>query len=138
MKDELLVDTNILVYAEDKRSEFHERSNRLLFHSDYELITTSKNISEFLSVVTTLKHNPLPINEALEEVEKIKQNFTIFYPTEYTFAVFQNLLIKYQPKGLIIHDYEIASIGIANGVTKIATVNTKDFFTIEEISLITL
>ena len=138
MKNSLLVDTNILVYAADKDSEFYRRARQLLFESDYSLITTSKNISEFLSVVTKGIKVPLSVPDALSTLEEILETFTILYPTNFTFITFQNLLRKYKPTGLRIHDYEIASIGISNGVTKVATVNTKDFIAIEEISLITL
>jgi predicted nucleic acid-binding protein len=46
-------------------------------------------------------------------------------------------IIKYKPKGLLIHDFEIAAIGIANGINRIATFNTEDFKSISEIEAIT-
>ena len=48
----LLVDTNILIYGIDKDSKFFDRSRNILDHSDNQLVTTSKNIFEFLAVVT--------------------------------------------------------------------------------------
>ncbi len=45
---------------------------------------------------------------------------------------------KYKAVGLRIHDFEIIAIGRANGITQIATVNTKDFKGVEEISIIGL
>jgi predicted nucleic acid-binding protein len=44
-----------------------------------------------------------------------------------TFKIFQDLIQKYNPRGLWIHDVEIASIGIAYGISTIATNNISDF-----------
>jgi len=45
------------------------------------------------------------------------------------------LLEKYRPTGLKIHDYEIISIGLVNGINQIATFNSKDFEDIEEVNI---
>ncbi len=136
MSKKLLIDTNIMVYAVDEDSRFHERAQRLIYESDHELFTTSKNLSEFLAVVTKGDPPPLSPEEALNALLEITESFTILYPTNYTFVIFQNLLLKYQPSGLRIHDFEIASIGLGNGINRLATVNRKDFAEIEEIELI--
>lgn len=60
---------------------------------------------------------------------------TILYPSEKSFLAFIELLQKYQPIGLQIHDYEIISIGMANQVSNIATFNEKDFKKVKEIKL---
>ncbi|MDF9799726.1 putative nucleic acid-binding protein [Catalinimonas alkaloidigena] len=46
------------------------------------------------------------------------------------------MLEHYQPRGLKVHDYEIAAIALANGITRIATFNSKDFSGIEDIEII--
>ena len=46
-------------------------------------------------------------------------------------------LKKYTPSGLRIHDFEIMSIALANGIKNIATQNISDFKNIEEIKIIT-
>ena len=50
--------------------------------------------------------------------------------------IFQNLISKYNPRGLWIHDVEIASIGLAHGISTIATNNIADFKRIAEIEVI--
>lgn len=60
---------------------------------------------------------------------------TILYPNEESFLVFKNVLKKYQPIGLQIHDYEILSIGLANHIKTVATFNEKDFKRVKEIDL---
>jgi len=47
-----------------------------------------------------------------------------------------DLLKKYKPHGLKIHDYEIISIALSNKIKNIATINKKDFERIEEIKLV--
>ena len=132
----LFIDTNILIYSIDEDSKFYVKSQELIFNSRFDLYTSSKNISEFLSVVTRVPASFLPIKNALEVIEDFVSIFTLLYPTESSFSIFKGLLKKYKPIGLKIHDYEIISIGLANGINQMATFNAKDFTGIDEISLI--
>lgn len=132
------MDTNVLVYAIDEDSQFYSQSQDLLFASNYVLFTTSKNLSEFLAVITRDPVVSLSINDALLVLEDFTDIFTILYPTEASFAIFRDLLQNYNPKGLRIHDFEIISIGLAHGINQIATKNIVDFEGIDEISLITI
>jgi len=72
----------------------------------------------------------------LEIVEEIIQGVEIVYPTQESMAIFLDLMNRYQPKGLKVHDFEIISIGLANGLYEVATFNKKDFKPIKEISLL--
>ena len=117
----ILVDTNVLVYVIDKDSRFYFQSRQLLFESNFELFTTSKNLIEFLTVVTRGKEIPLSIEKAMSVVKDFTRVFTILYPTKSSFVIFEELLEKYRPTGLKIHDYEIISIGLVNGINQIAT-----------------
>lgn len=130
----LLLDTNVLIYSIDEGSKYFEKAHNI-FSEQLKLYSTSKNLSEFLSVVTRVPQNPLSLKDALLVVEDFTNVMTILYPSEETFLIFKNLLQKYQPVGLKIHDYEILSIGLANQVTTVATFNEKDFKTVKEIEL---
>ncbi len=130
----LLLDTNVLIYSIDEGSKYFKKS-QTIFAEHSELYTTSKNISEFLAVITRIPANPLLLNDALLIVEDFTNMMSILYPNEESFLIFQNLLKKYKPTGLKIHDYEILSIGIANQITTIATFNEKDFREVKEINL---
>lgn len=134
--NKILVDTNILVYAIDEDSKFYSKSQILLFDSNNDLYTTSKNLSEFLAVVTREPIAALPINDAVTLVEDFYDILKVLYPDELSFSIFKELLNRYKPTGLKIHDFEIASIGMANGIYQIATFNVKDFENIDEINLI--
>lgn len=131
----ILVATNILVYVIDENSRHYSSAQKLLYDSGAKLYTTMKNISEFLSVVTRGKPPALSVDEALLVLQDFQENFTILYSSLNSFKHFQDLLRKYKPTGLRIHDFEIVSIGITHGVTEIATMNRKDFENVDEIHL---
>jgi predicted nucleic acid-binding protein len=130
----LLLDTNVLIYSIDEGSKYFNKAQSI-FSEQFELYTTSKNISEFLAVITRIPNNPLPLNDALLIVEDFTNVMRILYPNEESFIIFQKILKNYKPTGLKIHDYEILSIAIANHVTTIATFNEKDFREVKEIKL---
>ena len=137
MSDRILIDTNILIYSIDVDSKFHHKSIKLLLNPDNELYTTSKNISEFLVVLTRAESIKITVLEALDILSELLINITILYPTEQTQNIFYKLLKKYTPTGLRIHDFEIVSIALANGIKNIATQNISDFKNIEEIKIVT-
>ena len=62
----VLVDTNILLYAIDEDSKYFIEVQSFLNNKAFNFFTTSKNISEFLSVITRIPKNAFPINEALQ------------------------------------------------------------------------
>ncbi len=134
----VLFDTNLLLYAIDEDSKYFNSVQELLNDNSLNLYTTSKNISEFLSVISRIPNSSISIKEALSIVEEFQSTFKILYPTEKSFAIFINLLNKYTPSGLKIHDFEIISIALSNKIKNIATVNQKDFSGIEEIKLVSM
>ena len=69
----VLVDTNILVYGIDEDSAFFKRARKILEQDKYQLVTTSKNLIEFLAVTTKPSGYNLNNDIALEIVEEILQ-----------------------------------------------------------------
>lgn len=134
----VLFDTNLLLYAIDEESKYFDSVQELINDDSLKLFTTSKNLSEFLSVITRIPKSSLSIKEALLIIEEFQSTFTILYPTEKSYSIFIELLSKYSPYGLKIHDYEIISIAISNQIKNIATFNEKDFHGIEEIKLVSI
>jgi len=51
-------------------------------------------------------------------------------------TIFLDLVNRYHPKGLKVHDFEIISIGLAHGIHEVVTINIKDFISVKEISFI--
>jgi len=136
--NDLLIDTNVLVYAIDEDSQFFTQARSLFDKNEFELCTTSKNLVEFLAVTTRAKIPALSIDDALGVVEDYIQTLTVFYPNEQSFTRFTELLSKYKPSGLRIHDFEILSIALVHQVNQVATFDIKDFSGIEEINLISV
>ncbi len=136
MDNSILVDTNVLIYAVDADSRFHEQAVKFLSDPTLKLFTTSKNISEFLVVLTRNEEIKLPAAECLEILNNILLDIVVLYPNPMTMKVFQDLIRKHNPRGLWIHDVEIASIGIAHGISVIATNNTADFKRIAELEIV--
>jgi predicted nucleic acid-binding protein len=136
--NELLVDTNVLIYGIDEDSKFFGQSRQILDNSNYQLVTTSKNLVEFLTVVTRSSGYGLSTEKALDILDEIIQKIQIIYPSQDSLAILLELTKRYQPTGLKIHDFEIISIGLASGIYDVATFNEKDFRAVNEISLIDL
>lgn len=130
------MDTNILVYGIDEDSKFFSRSRNVLDNAEHQLITTSKNLIEFLTVVTRNSGYGLKTELGLEIVDDIIQGIQILYPSQDSFAIFLELMDRYKRTGLKVHDFEIISIGLAAGVDQVATFNEKDFKNVKEISLL--
>jgi predicted nucleic acid-binding protein len=134
----ILLDTNFLIYSIDEDSKFFSRTQNILENDQLKLFTTSKNISEFLAVITRIPDASISIDNAIKIVRDFETIFSILYPSPISFSILNNLLQKYKPTGLKIHDFEIISIGLAYQVNTIATFNIKDFKNISEINLLTL
>ena len=133
-----LLDTNIFVYAIDEDSAFFQRARAIIESTDKTLMTSSKNLAEFLTVVTKSSAYNLDPRLALEIMQEIMQGVEVLFPNEQSFQVFRSLVHQYQPKGFKIHDFEIISIALANDCSEIATFNESDFKSVKEISLISI
>lgn len=131
----ILVDTNVLIYAKDTDSVFHQKSIAL-FESKAELFLTSKNLSEYYAVVTKGESPLLNPSDALRDLVEFESRCVLLHSTERSYSILQDLISQHKPKGLKIHDFEIASIAIAHGVNQIATFNKSDFQSIQEITII--
>ena len=133
----LLLDTNVLIYAKDVSSIYHGVSLSLITRPN-EFYITSKNLTEYYAVVTK-GEKPLlsPVN-AFDDIREFMNYFIVLYPNPVSYQRLEELILRYEPKGLLIHDFEIAAIALASGITKVATFNKSDFQMIKEIEIITL
>ena len=134
----VLLDTNILIYSIDENSIYFEQSQNILQNTTLELYTTSKNLSEFLAVLTRIPDNSISVNKALIVIQDFIDISFVLYPSEKSFSIFKKLLQRYKPTGLKIHDFEILSIALSNQINTIATFNKKDFNEVKEINLFPL
>ncbi|MCI0473060.1 MAG: hypothetical protein L0Y76_05685, partial [Ignavibacteria bacterium] len=97
-----------------------------------------KNLSEFLAVITRKSKTQLGIKDALSILKLFLKILYVLYPTPDSFTLFQQLLTKCHPVGLRVHDFEIASIALANKIHRFATFNEKDFYNIKSLELVSV
>ena len=79
LMNNILLDTNILVYAFDETSDFHQKSKELFQNESNNLFVTTKNISEFFAVCSKLN---LDLSKTFGFYSDIKENSTILKPTD--------------------------------------------------------
>lgn len=136
MSKPVLLDTNVLIYAIDTRSAFHQDSLRFMDTYEGGLYTTSKNLSEYISAGTGGDDPLFSTEEAVQDIEDFANFITILYPDERSLSQLKALLSRYNVRGKRVHDIEIAAIALTNDIEHIATFNTKDFKSLAEISII--
>lgn len=137
-----LIDTNILVYAYNEDSPYHQRAKEIRDKAAEGVLfccLTPQNLYEFFSTVTDSRKvsNPLPTNKALWEVEKYySSRIDIIYSLETTPLKVIELAKKYKIKRQEIHDIHLLAAMIENEVFGIYTRNDAHFRKFEEIEVI--
>ena len=143
-KEISLIDTNVLVYAADKTSEFYlsAKNIRDLGISGKEnLCICPQILEEFFAVITDSRRvkNPRDPKEVIEELEKYikSQNIVKIYPKEDTLVRTIDFLKKYNIRKQEIFDARLVATMLSNSVSRIYTFNKEDFTKYKEIKVIT-
>lgn len=131
----LLIDTNVWIYAMDKSSIYRQSAEAILINPNHNLFITTKNISEFFAVTSKKK---IDLQSCLDSFNELKTNTKILFPSEKSLSIFEKLIHQYQPKGNQVFDIEIVSIMLDNGINHIATFNQKDFVSLPEVRILEL
>lgn len=134
----LAVDTNVFVYALDKDSKYHHWSRSILSSNKFELYTTSKNITELLTVLTARKGFDLDLNVALKYAKSISRSIRVLFPDHLSMELLFEMSSRYKYRGIKVHDLEIAAIALSNEVYEIATQNSTDFKKIKELNVLSI
>src|SRR5690606_18160914 len=100
-----------------------ERSQRLLNNENLRLVTTSKNLIEFLCVVTKSSGYNLDTEIALSLLQEITEGIEVVYPSHYSVTILVRIIREHNPKGIKIHDFEIISISLSHGFNVFASFN---------------
>ncbi|HHV81927.1 TPA: type II toxin-antitoxin system VapC family toxin [bacterium] len=142
MKDKIFLDTNILVYLVNKDSPFYgkivEKFKDLV--GKYELWISRQVLREYAVIVTRpgMVEKPLSSEEGSSDIEKFEDIFRIADEIEGVTKILLGLIRKYEIKGKRIHDANIVATMFDNTITKLFTINVKDFENFEDIELITI
>jgi predicted nucleic acid-binding protein len=142
MKNTYLIDTNIIVYAFNVDSKYHEKSLKIIEDSLNGIIDASiaeKTLYEFFAVVTDERRVefPLSINEAKKIINVVlSSKIKILYSNNKSLNKSLDIAEKYLIKKQDIFDLVLVGIMIENEIENIITVNDKHFKIIDEINVI--
>lgn len=133
----MLVDSNILIYAINHSSPKNKMAQIFLQNNVGNLQVAHQNILETLRVLTHPKFpHPMKINDALKSIENILKACHLICSVEKTIYITLLLIKKNKLVSDQIFDTYLVATAISNGITTIATDNTRDFKKFKEIKLI--
>jgi predicted nucleic acid-binding protein len=142
METTYLIDTNILVYAYNEDSEFHEEALRILenaLNKNINAAIADKNLFEFFAIITDKRRieNPISTDEAIDIINfLVDSNITIIYSSPFGFLKTLELAGKYKIKRQEIFDTNLVALMIQNKIDTIITANEKHFKNIKEINVL--
>jgi len=129
----VLVDTNILVRAVERRHPLMRTARRALLalvRNGEELCVTPQNIAEFWNVCT----RPVNLNGLGNSItatdklaSRIETFFTVLPDSMEAFRIWRRLIVEHEVRGAKVHDARLAAIMQAHDIRKILTFNTGDF-----------
>lgn len=135
MKEKIFFDSNIFIYAADKKSLFHDESVEII--KDFVEIgffTSDLCFLEFYQVITDGRKTPRPLSpeKAFLYIQKLWSTPEIDVLEADILGAFeekehQNNLVRYNVTKFGIYDYLIAACLKKNQIRKIVTFNSKDF-----------
>ncbi|HVR98035.1 MAG TPA: PIN domain-containing protein [Thermoanaerobaculia bacterium] len=129
--EKLFVDTNILVYATHSRSPWHQQALESLDDArerGVELVLSPQILREYLAVTT----RNLPASDPrrahlLENVSIFQQEFRIAEENLAVSVQLIHLVEAYRVSGKQVHDANIVSSMLTQGIERILTNNEDDF-----------
>ncbi|HEY1835886.1 MAG TPA: PIN domain-containing protein [Candidatus Saccharimonadales bacterium] len=132
-----LADSNIIIYALNSSSPKHKAAQVFLQAHASHLALAHQNVLESLRVLTHHKFSsPMTPAEATRAIMSIAEACRVITPDRTTYYLALELIRKYKLPGDKIFDAYLAATALTNGVSTIATDNTKDFAAIEELETI--
>ncbi len=139
-----LLDTNVLIYAEQDMSPHYEASKSLrdrALTGEVPACVSPQVLNEFFAVVTNPHRvdDPLTVQEAIDQMRKYYQakRLVKIYSGPTIIERELALLESHPVSGADIHDLHLVATMLENGVTRIYTFNTKDFVPFSEIEVLT-
>lgn len=136
MNKNFAIDTNILVYAYNTGSPFHQKASQFLLQkmTDFNefghlsICICQQTCIEFTNSITWQKlEKPLTIKQAVEILDYLENcGLKIIHPKPTQIQTHKELLLQ-SPSRKRIFDTSIAATLKDNGISGIYTVNSKDF-----------
>lgn len=132
----MIIDTNILIYFINLDSDKHKQARKFLNDNVGKLVITHQNVLEAIRVLTHKNFSrSMSLKEALNSVLLIARSCSIISPNLNTYYLVIELIKKYKLSGNRIFDAYLAATALSNGISTIATDNTRDCKKFKEIKL---
>lgn len=138
-----LLDSNILVYANNEDSPFHSPCRRLVedaIDGCFPAYIAHQNLLELYAVVTDKRRveNPLTPECAsgLINFYLTSKNILILYPSPVTFSILGKLIAEHAPLSHGIFDLVLVALMMENNISTIHTANMRHFVSFKEITAI--
>ena len=129
-----VLDTNVLVYAHDVTSPYHEACSRLLGaaqQTNARLCLTPQTLAEFFAVVTSPKRvtTPRTPREATDAIEALlsRPGVSLLHIPPAVVARWIELVRTHPVSRQRIYDLQLAATMFGNGITRLYTYNDRDF-----------
>ncbi len=133
----MLIDTNILIYSVNLDSIKHKQSKKFLNDNLGKLEITHQNIFEAIRVLTHKKFShPMSLEKALSAVLPIAKSFSMISPNQNAIYLALEFIKNYKLSGNRIFDAYLVATALSNGISTIATDNTRDFKKFKEVKLV--
>lgn len=139
----ILLDTNILVFAHNKKSPYYSHANQLVkdaFQLKFQACIAQQNLLEFFSVITDPRRveKPLLPQIALQWTDAYLRStkITKIYPSSETLSNTIALVKEQNLSKSKIFDCYLAATMQENGITTIYTNNTSHFQKYSEIKAV--
>jgi predicted nucleic acid-binding protein len=133
----IFIDTNVLVAASVDLHPSHGVAAAYLARLAAEgapACISGQICREFLAVLTRapVEGRVFTVEEALSVLEEAQRSFSTLFEDESVVAELLALVRRHGVKGKQVHDANIVATMRANGITRLATLNTGDFARFED------
>lgn len=128
-----LADTNVLlriVHRTDVRHSIAQSAVHKLETKGHQLQATSQNFAEFWNASTRPTERNgfgLTSGETGTLLGELEQSFPLLPDSSNVYPIWRRLVVKYDVKGVQVHDARLVAAMIVHNVTHILTFNATDF-----------
>ncbi len=133
----MLIDSNILIYAINRRSPKHKKARQFLKENLTDLEISHQNILETIRVLTHKKFsNPMEPRKALDSIFGLVQACRVISPDSSTIYISAQLIKEHKLSGNRIFDAYLAATALSNYIDTLVTDNTDDFEKFSQLKII--
>ena len=128
----LFVDTNVLIYATDPRSQHHAAATQAIEQAGANgifLVVSPQILREYVAVASrpTVAGGTLVLDDVLDNVQTFRAAFRVVAEGPDTLEQLVALLRQIPTAARRVHDANIVATMLAHGLRRLLTHNTADF-----------